>query len=556
MTISSTTNRVSYTGNGVTTAFSFPYKFFAQADLVVIETVIATGVQTTKALTTDYTISGTADSSGVYQSGGTVNAVTAPANTVTWTIYRDPALTQTVEHVDNDPVPAASIDNPLDKLTAVEQRTREMVTRGLRQPDGDTTDIGVLPAKVKRASKYLAFDASGDPLAADGSADATPISTFMATVVDDPDAATARATLGLVVGTDVQAHDADLDAIAALAHSAGRVPMSSGSAWSSYDYLVGRNRLINPAGSIYQSDVAATADDTYFADDWYVLSQTGSVTPSVLTDPEDGYPKGIRLTQSQASAQRFGYAQIVEGKNCKDLRGKSGVFVPRIRASASQAIRYAILGWTGTEDSVTSDVVNDWTSATYTAGNFFLASNVSVLAIGSATPAANTWTSLAAISGALGSSFNNLIGMVWTEGTAAQNFTLDFDFNQLEAGTIPTAFERRPYQTEFSFCRRYYRRWNQSANSPWPITVGFARTTTAVKLAIPLDTPMRATPTVGFSHIAFNDGAGSFTCSAGTNMSSADVVAYQFAVTGATAGKPGDVGSDGNACYIEAQAYL
>lgn len=459
MTISSTTNRVSYNGNGVTTAFPFNLKFFSQADLKVIETVKATGIDTVKSLTTDYTISGTADASGVYQDGGTINAVTAPPNTVRWTIYRDPALTQTVEHVDNDPIPAASIDNPLDKLTVAEQRTRELVTRGLRQPDGDTTDIGVLPAKVTRASKYLAFDADGNPIAA-ADPGAYPASAFMGGVLGAADAADARTALG------AQAQDADLDAIAAITHSAGRVVMSDGAAWSSYDYLVGRNRIINPDGRVYQRAVAAVADDTYFADRWYALSQTGTVTPSALTDPEDGYPAGVRITQSQASAQRFGYAQIIEAKNCKDLRGKSGVFVPRIRASAAQAIRYAILGWTGTEDSVTSDVVNDWTSSTYTAGNFFPAANVSVLAVGSQTPAANTWTSLTALSGALGSTFNNIVVLVWTEGTAAQNFTLDFDFNQFEAGALPTAFERRPFGIELSLCQRYYAKTFPQGTAP------------------------------------------------------------------------------------------
>src|SRR5207244_4481110 len=99
--------------------------------------------------------------------------------------------------------------------------------------------------------------------------------------------------------------------------------------------------------------------------------------PSVLTDPEDGFTHGLRVTQSQASAQRFGLAQIIEGKNCKHARGNSGTLLPRIRCSASTPIRYAILGWTGTEDVVTSDVVLSWTSGTFTAGNFFNSTTLS-----------------------------------------------------------------------------------------------------------------------------------------------------------------------------------
>lgn len=171
MTISSTTNRVAYTGNGATTAFSFPYAFFAQADLVVISTIIATGVQTTKALTTDYTISGTVDSLGHYSSGGTVTAVTAPASTVTWTIYRDPAATQTTDLVANDALPAESLEAAFDYQSIVNQRTREIASRSLLQPEGDSATIGRLPAKVTRASKYLAFDADGDPVVAAGTSE-------------------------------------------------------------------------------------------------------------------------------------------------------------------------------------------------------------------------------------------------------------------------------------------------------------------------------------------------------------------------------------------------
>lgn len=200
MTVSSTTNRVSYTGNGSTTAFPFPYAFLSTADLTVIETTVATGVQRTLALTTDYTISGTADATGAYLSGGTVNAVTAPASTVIWTILRDPTITQLVDIVDGDALPASSIEGPLDRLTMIAQRLADRIGRTLRQPDGDAATIAAIPAKVSRASMFLGFDSNGDPIAAAGtSANLGPVSPFINTLLDDADAATARATLGVTL---------------------------------------------------------------------------------------------------------------------------------------------------------------------------------------------------------------------------------------------------------------------------------------------------------------------------------------------------------------------
>lgn len=216
------------------------------------------------------------------------------------------------------------------------------------------------------------------------------------------------------------------------------------------------NRIINPSGSVYQRTVAATADDAYFADRWYMLTQTNTVTPSRLTNPENGYRDGVRITQSQASAQRFGFAQIIEGRDCVDMRGSSVVFSPRIRASAAQAIRYAILEWTGTEDAVTSDVVNDWTNGTYTGGSFFNSTTLNVLAVGVVTPGANTWQTLADITATVGASANNLILMVWTEGTAAQNFTLDFDNMVVQKAAVSSATEPRSYAEELVLCQRFY----------------------------------------------------------------------------------------------------
>jgi hypothetical protein len=48
MTVSSTTTKVSYSGNGSTTVFAYTFKIFADADLTVIVRTDATGAESTK----------------------------------------------------------------------------------------------------------------------------------------------------------------------------------------------------------------------------------------------------------------------------------------------------------------------------------------------------------------------------------------------------------------------------------------------------------------------------------------------------------------------------
>lgn len=259
---------------------------------------------------------------------------------------------------------------------------------------------------------------------------------------------------------------------------------------------LGRNMLINPAFQIDQRSAGAstaTADDAYCFDGWYVLTQTGTVAASQVSDPENGYTHALRLTQSQASAQRFGFAQIIEGKNCKFARGNSGTFVARVRCSASTTIRYAILGWTGTEDAVTSDVVNSWTNATFTAGNFFNSTTLSVLGTGSLAVTSTAWTSLTALTASLGSSFTNIIVMVWTDSTQAQNVTLDCDYAQFEAGASANSFERRNYAQELMNCLRYYQRHTFTAANSL-VGVGAASSSTVANAYFQFS-KMRVAPT-------------------------------------------------------------
>lgn len=197
MTLSTTTNRIQYSGNGATTGFSFPYYFLLDADLVVIVTSSA-GVETVNTLTTDYTISGAGA-----QAGGTVTMLTAPASGETLTIYRDAAVTQDLDLVENDPLPAEEIEERLDKLTMLVQRTKDRLDRALILKESDSSAQLTIPLLAERASKFLAFDASGNAVASATVPSSTVVSPYMVTVLDDLTAAAARTTLGVLAPNEM-----------------------------------------------------------------------------------------------------------------------------------------------------------------------------------------------------------------------------------------------------------------------------------------------------------------------------------------------------------------
>lgn len=163
MTVSSTLNRATLVGNGVSTDVAIAFPFHQDSDLVVLLVVIATGVQTVKSITTHYTISGSQDAQGHYPNGGTVTMLTAPAVGEYVVVYRDPDRTQQLDLQDLSIFPAESLEAQLDALTMQIQRLADLVNRSLRQPDGDSVSLLELPAKALRALRPFGFDADGHP---------------------------------------------------------------------------------------------------------------------------------------------------------------------------------------------------------------------------------------------------------------------------------------------------------------------------------------------------------------------------------------------------------
>lgn len=168
----------------------FPYDFpvYAASDLQLRR--VRSGTETVLTLAVDYTVTGAG-----LQAGGSITLTTpALAGDQITILSAQPASRLSAYSAAGD-LRADALNADFNRLWIVQQQIADLLTRVLRLPPADPAANLDLPPVATRASRYLAFDGAGLPIAAPGTA-GTPTSAFIATLLDDVDAAAARATLG------------------------------------------------------------------------------------------------------------------------------------------------------------------------------------------------------------------------------------------------------------------------------------------------------------------------------------------------------------------------
>jgi hypothetical protein len=144
MSITNTTSVNQYVGNNTTATYSYTFKIFLASDLVVIQTNVSTGVDTTLVLNTDYTVTGVQ-----VNTGGSITLTAGNLATgQNLTISRVQPLTQLTEFRNQSEYFAELHENAFDKLTMITQQQQDDLDRTLRVPESvdlTTVDTTIAP---------------------------------------------------------------------------------------------------------------------------------------------------------------------------------------------------------------------------------------------------------------------------------------------------------------------------------------------------------------------------------------------------------------------------
>lgn len=242
-----------------------------------------------------------------------------------------------------------------------------------------------------------------------------------------------------------------------------------------------KNLIHNGNFSVDQRGIGSQSfviSSTYrnFVDRW-ICTTSNSMTGVIIagTAGTGASRFNYRLTSGNASGN-FQFGQRIESINIGHLAGTAVTLQAKVASSSLTAVTYTISYANSTD---TWGTVASPAKTTIVTGTFTVSATLTRQSVTFTLPAQ-------AING---------IEIMFSSSALPNAATMTFADVQLESGSIATAFETRPYQTELALCQRYINGFTTSTygNSTGTFTVGNgnSQSTTSSVINIPFSVPLR-----------------------------------------------------------------
>jgi hypothetical protein len=282
------------------------------------------------------------------------------------------------------------------------------------------------------------------------------------------------------------------------------------------------NILINGGFDIWQRNTSFTSattffpnnDNTYTADCWKLLSNGNNIVNVTQTTGPRSNVRSESLNACRFTVQtantKFGIIQFLETSVTKTLSGLRNLILSLVAQSSTlTSINYAILSWTGTADSPTSDPISSWNAA---GTNPTLVANWNYVTSGIINSVSSSYTFFTPASFNVnnGATVNNLALFLWADNTTllTSSATLDITCVKLEFGQTYSNWQS-DISEELLRCKRWFQKdlpLNTAVGTTAVMPVGTSKNwisatfDTNQRLIIPFPVEMRTAPSTAVAY--------------------------------------------------------